>query len=78
MNTQFKRENVIMEFRKKFGNQLENVAKMAIFDPIFAVAEGDGFSAAFAGSFERDSNPDLGRNWSLLGCPNTPELQPRS
>lgn len=35
MNTQFKRENAIMEFRKNFGNQLENVPKMAIFDFFF-------------------------------------------
>lgn len=47
MNTQFKRENAIMEFRKNFGNQFENVPKMAIFDLFFAVAKGDDSSAAF-------------------------------
>ena len=33
--------------KKLFGNQLENVPKMAIFDLFFAVAKGDDSSAAF-------------------------------
>lgn len=74
MNTQFKRENAIMKFRKKFWESARKRTKMAILTSFFAVAEGDGFGAAFMGSFERDSNPDLGRNLSLLRYPNTPEL----